>query len=83
MTLGQSARAARVRLGLNMTQLSRRSGVSIGSLYNIEHDLQVPSVLNAEALASALGITIDEYIGTFRRQPPATAVPPGQGEHKP
>lgn len=64
MTLGDSARKARRAVGLSMRQLAEKSGVSYSSIHNIENNIQTPSVLAAEALASALNITIEEYIGS-------------------
>lgn len=62
MTIGESARKAREAAGLSRAKLSDLSGVPQTTIYNIEHDRRVPSVLNAEALARALQISIENYI---------------------
>lgn len=64
MTMGESARNARKNAGLSMTKLAEMSGVSTSTIFNTEKDLRTPSVLIAEALAMALNISIEEYIGS-------------------
>lgn len=64
MTLGESARKARKDAGLTQNKLSEISGVGASTIFNIEKDAQNPAVLTVEALAMALGISMEQYIGS-------------------
>lgn len=64
MTLGESARKARETAGLTQNKLSEISGVSASTIFNIEKDARNPAVLSVEALALALNISMEEYIGS-------------------
>lgn len=64
MTLGESARKARETAGLTQNKLSEISGVCASTIFNIEKDARNPAVLSVEALAMALGISMEEYIGS-------------------
>lgn len=64
MTLGESARKSRKDAGITQKQLSEISGVCASTIFNIEKYSQNPAVLTVEALAMALGISMEEYIGS-------------------
>ena len=52
-------RPIRIRAGLSVPELSRRSGVPIRTIENIEKTDHA-TVANAIKLADALGVTLDE-----------------------
>lgn len=56
-------RACRVLRGISVEELSKRAGVSKGTIYHSERDLTYPGVLVLTALADVLGVSLDEYIG--------------------
>lgn len=64
MTLGESARKARKDAGLTQIKLSEISGVGASTIFSIESADRNPAVLTVEALAMALGISMEEYIGS-------------------
>lgn len=64
MTLGESARKARKNAGLTQNKLSEISGVGASTIFSIESADRNPAVLTVEALAMALGISMEEYIGS-------------------
>ena len=66
-SIGQSMRICRVSKGLSVEALAERSGVSRGTIYHSERDESYPGVLVLTALADALDVGLDEYIG--RRRP--------------
>lgn len=64
MTLGESARKARKDAGLTQIKLSEISGVGASTIFSIESADRNPAVLTVEALAMALGISMEQYIGS-------------------
>lgn len=64
MTLGDSARKARKDAGLTQIKLSEISGVGASTILSIESADRNPAVLTVEALAMALGISMEQYIGS-------------------
>lgn len=64
MTLGESARKARKDAGLTQNKLAEISGVGASTIFSIESADRNPAVLTVEALAMALGISIEQYIGS-------------------
>lgn len=63
MTIGEHMKAARNAAGLSLSQLSIKTGVNRGTIHSSEAGRTFPNILNVIALADALGISIDEYIG--------------------
>ena len=53
---------ARINAGMTVPQLAEASGVSEPMIYKIEAGGSYPTIITAEKLASALGLTVDEYI---------------------
>lgn len=60
---GKAMRAARLEQGMSMKKLADKSGVSLYSIHDYEHNGREPGLFNLVCLADALGITLDEYIG--------------------
>lgn len=56
-------KAARLDRGLTQNELSERSGIPLSTISSIERGRHTPTILVVEALADALKLSIDEYIG--------------------
>lgn len=63
MTVGESAKQARLRKGFSIQELSDLSGVTQNSIYRLENDKNTPLLSTVELLADALQMSIDEYVG--------------------
>jgi transcriptional regulator with XRE-family HTH domain len=63
VTYGESARKARLNAGLTMKALGYLSGVDYRTIGRLERDEKLPLLHKIIAVADALGLTIDEYIG--------------------
>lgn len=60
---GKSMRQHREDVGMSIWALGQMSGVHPNTISNYELGKNSPSLVNVIALADALGISIDEYIG--------------------
>jgi len=60
--IGRAIRAQREGLGLTRQRLARVSGVSVRFLNDVEFGHANPSVLKLEALAEALGTTVETFL---------------------
>lgn len=65
MKMGEAAKAARIRKGMTIRELSARSGVHVNTIIDFEKDRITIKVNTAEYLAHALGIGMDEYLGSY------------------
>lgn len=63
MTTGEAMRAARKDAGLSQRKLAEAAGVRKNAICQYENDQHAPSLFAVIALADALGLTVDEYIG--------------------
>ena len=63
MTIGEYMRQAREDIGLSRPQLAGLSGVSENAIGTYERGESHPGVLALIALADAMEISIDDYIG--------------------
>ena len=63
MTIGQSIRQHRNKLGISQLDLANMVGVHPVNISWWENDHVFPSILNTIGLADAFGITIDELVG--------------------
>lgn len=61
-TYADFMRIARVNAGVTIEQLAKESGVSKAMISRIESGASAPTIVTADKLASALCLTIDEYI---------------------
>lgn len=61
--IGNHMRRVRLERGWNQATLSKKSGVPLRSIENYELGSNAPGLTNLLALADALGVGIDEYIG--------------------
>ena len=63
LTYGQNMRQKREEAGLTLRELGELAGVCYASLSRYECDLKSPTLNTLTAVAYALGISIDEYVG--------------------
>lgn len=62
-TIGDYMREARTEAGYSESQLANLAGVPQASIRGYEADKVFPGILNLIALADALNMSIDDYIG--------------------
>ena len=63
MKFGEHAKMIRESASMTMVELSQISGVNYETIKSFEHDRRGTSLQTAVALADALGVSLDEYIG--------------------
>ena len=63
MTIGQSIRYQRKKLGMKQADLAKRVGTPQCYISWWETNRIFPSIFNAISLADAFGITLDELVG--------------------
>ena len=63
MSYGQSAKEARLNAGLTRKALGALSGVDPRTIARLERGEKLPLMYKIIAVADALDLTIDEYIG--------------------
>lgn len=61
--LGRTIRDRRKELGLSLTQVSAKAGISVGLLSQVERGLSSPSVRILRAISSALQVQVLELFG--------------------
>lgn len=67
-TVHQAMRAARLKRGLKQWQLAKLTGMPQSQISNFERGKITPGLFPLIAIADALDISIDEYIGRERRR---------------
>jgi len=64
-TIGSRLRAERIKAEMTLSALSKASSVGIGTISEIEnHMSRIPTVRTLRKLAKALGITINDLVGS-------------------
>lgn len=64
-TIGSRLRSARLQRRMTLNTLSQESRVGIGTISEIEcHTSRIPTVRTLRKLAKALGITINDLVGS-------------------
>lgn len=66
--VGRHRQALRVRAGVGQQELAERVGISRGALHKIERG-EPSREVTLRALASALGVTVADYIGPDVTEP--------------
>lgn len=56
-------REARVNAGLTLIALSKLTGIKYVTISAWENGTRSPGIANAELVADALGLSLDEYVG--------------------
>lgn len=64
-SLGQALRQARMRRGYTLQDLSRRTGLSVSSLSNVERDLSSPTVSTLRRILNGLGMSMVDLFRTL------------------
>lgn len=59
MTIGDRIKAKRIECDITQYDLAAKAGVTQVALWSFETDNKVPSLLTANLLAKALGVTLD------------------------
>jgi transcriptional regulator with XRE-family HTH domain len=82
-TLGEAARAARLRLGLTQEEVAKQVGLAQSVYGRIERGAMMPSVPTLRKLCLALGISSETLLslGGKKGAAPAAVPQPGAGEH--
>lgn len=63
LQIAYRARAARLARGLTLSQVSARSGVSVGHLSRLENAERLPTVRVLMQLGQALGVSLSDLVG--------------------
>ena len=58
---GRQLQKLREQSGLSREQLAKSAGLNTGSLANLENGARTPSWPTVQALADALGVSLDEF----------------------
>lgn len=65
MTVGERIAWHRQLIGMSVSDLAKQVGVTRITIYNYEHNLREPTLINAMCVADALGISL-EYLARGR-----------------
>ena len=63
LTIGKAMRKCRRAKRISQKKLSDASGIEISSISRYEREITFPGILSLVALADALGVSLDEYVG--------------------
>jgi len=77
MGFGLKLQGLRKAAGLTQAALSERAGVPLGTLRDLEQEKREPMLSNAQKLATALGVSLDEFIEPVK---PAAKAKPRKGK---
>ena len=81
--IGRAIRDRREALGLTRQRLAQVSGVSIRFLNDVELGLANPSVLKLQALAEALGTSVEAFLAESAEGPGTAADFPARAAREP
>ena len=74
--VGQTLQSLRQARNLTLDELSRKSGVSKSMLSQVERNLANPTIALVWRLANALGVTINDLLGTKNKAAPLLSLIP-------
>jgi transcriptional regulator with XRE-family HTH domain len=77
--IGRQVRRYRKQLGLTITDMCDRTGLSAGMLSKIENGNTSPSLATLRSLSTALNVPVTSFFREFEEQRDATFVKAGQG----
>ncbi len=77
--IGRQVKRYRKQLGLTITDLCERTGLSAGMMSKIENGNTSPSLATLRSLSSALNVPVTSLFREFEEQRDATFVKAGQG----
>ena len=78
-SIGRQVRRYRKQLGLTITEMCERTGLSAGMVSKIENGNTSPSLATLRSLATALNVPVTSLFREFEEQRDATFVKAGQG----
>ncbi len=61
--IGKKIKACRERLGLSMTELAKRTGLTVSAISQFENSERMPSIDSLRKLADKFGVTTDYLLG--------------------
>jgi len=79
MAIGRQVRRFRKQLGLTITDMGNRTGLSAGMLSKIENGNTSPSLATLRSLSTALNVPVTALFRQFEEQRDATFVQAGKG----
>ena len=79
IAIGRQVRRYRKQLGLTITEMCDRTGLSAGMMSKIENGNTSPSLATLRSLATALNVPVTSLFREFEEQREATFVKAGQG----
>ena len=79
MAIGRQVRRYRKQLGLTITDICSRTGLSAGMMSKIENGNTSPSLATLRSLSTALNVPVTALFREFEEQRDATFVKAGQG----
>ena len=79
IAIGRQVRRYRKQLGLTITEMCDRTGLSAGMMSKIENGNTSPSLATLSSLATALNVPVTSLLREFEEQREATFVKAGQG----
>ena len=79
MAIGRQVRRYRKQLGLTITDICNRTGLSAGMMSKIENGNTSPSLATLRSLSTALNVPVTSLFREFEEQRDATFVKAGQG----
>lgn len=62
-TFGQRLQRLRQEAGMSQSQLAMTAAIPLGTLRNLEQDRRIPRLDRADALARAMGVSLDKLTG--------------------
>ncbi|MFY0570130.1 helix-turn-helix domain-containing protein [Archangium lansingense] len=82
-SLGDAARAARLRMGLTQAEVAKKVRLKSGVYGRVERGAMVPSVPTLRRICETLAISSDALLslGTQAHEATGPTPPPGAGEH--
>src|SRR3978361_1184319 len=79
VAIGHEVRACRNKLGINISDLSAATGISLGMLSKIENGNISASLTTLQALSRALGVPLTTFFRRYEEHRSATFVKAGKG----
>lgn len=79
LAIGREVQARRKRLNITIAELADTTGLSVGMLSKIENGATSPSLTTLQALSTALGVPISDFLRRFEETRSAVHVKAGKG----
>lgn len=79
VAIGREVRTFRNKLGINISDLSAATGISVGMLSKIENGMTSPSLTTLQSLSRALGVPVTSFFLRYEEQRSVSFVKAGEG----